>query len=153
MPSPRFELRTLARYSGFSENLSFIGGANEILCIFATFSYELNNIKRRLLFFKTLLNDFELRVNGWCDICTVLRVVPSTSVLTIRTALEDLISFGNVNYTHGRTTKLCDNFKFKNGSVECEYCVADNASKSFVIRQLFQSIRYFSEEGVDGEEL
>jgi len=50
---------------GFSESLSFIGGVNEILCIFATFSYDLNNIsKRRLLFFKKFLNDYELQVNG-----------------------------------------------------------------------------------------
>jgi len=146
---------------GFSESLSFTGGINEILCIFATFSYDLNNIskERLLLFFKKLLNDYELLVNGWCDMRTVLRGVNeftsllSTSVFTIRLALEGCISFGNVNYFHARTAKLYDTFKFKNALVECECCVADNTSKSFVSRKLFQSIRYFSEEGVDGEEL
>jgi len=166
---------------GFSENLSFIGGVNEILCIFSTFSYDMNNIsKRRLFFFKKLLNDCELRVKRWCDIRTVLRGVnqftsiPSTSVLTIRMALdltdlhtallsvcefrdnwrrEGRISFGNINYIHARTTKSYDTLKFKNALVECEYCFAADTSKSFVSRKLFQNIRYFSEEGVDDEEL
>jgi len=79
---------------GSVKTFLLLGGVNEILCIFATFSYDLNNIsKRRLLFFKTLLHDCELRDNGWCDICTVLRDVLSTSVLTIRMALEDRIFF------------------------------------------------------------
>jgi hypothetical protein len=80
---------------GFSESLSFIWSANEILCIFATFSYDLSNIsKRRLFFFKKLVNDCELRANGWCDIRTVVRgvndftSVHSTSVLKIRMALD-----------------------------------------------------------------
>ena len=143
---------------GSVKTFLLLGGVNEILCIFATFSYDLNNIsKRRLLFFKTLLHDCELRDNGWCDICTVLRDVLSTSVLTIRMALEDRIFFwgggGNVNYIHGHTPSSYDTFKFKNALVECKYSVADNTSKSFVSRQLFQSIRYFSEEGVDDEKL
>jgi len=80
---------------GFSESLSFIGGVNEILCVYSTFSYDLNNIsKRRLFFFKKLLNDCELRGNGCCDIRTVVRgvnefaSVHSTSVLTIRMTLD-----------------------------------------------------------------
>jgi len=59
----------------------------------------------------------------------------------------------NVNYIHGHTPSSYDTFKFKNALVECKYSVADNTSKSFVSRQLFQSIRYFSEEGVDDEKL
>jgi len=126
---------------GFSESLSFIGSVNEILCIFATFSYDLNNIsKRRLLFFKKLLNDYELQVNGLWDIRTVLRDVSeftpvhSTSVLTIRMTLdltdmhtallsvcefrdswrrEGRISFGNVNYIHARTAKPYGTLKLK----------------------------------------
>lgn len=166
---------------GLSESLSFTGGVNEILRIFATFSYDLNNIsKRRLFFFKKLLNDCELRVNGWCDVRTVLRGVNeftsihSTSVLTIRMALdladlhtallsvcefgdnwrkEGRISFGKVNYFHARTAKPYDTLKFKNALVECDFCVADDTNKSFVNRKLFQSVCYFSEESVDGEEL
>jgi hypothetical protein len=66
---------------------------------------------------------------------------------------EGRISFGNVNYVHARTAMPYDTLKFKNASVECEYCVADDTSKSFVSSKLFQSIRCFSEEGVDDEEL
>jgi len=66
---------------------------------------------------------------------------------------EGRISFGNVNYIHARTAKPYGTLKFKNALVECEYCVADDTSKSFVSSKLFQSIPYLSEEGVDGEEL
>jgi hypothetical protein len=66
---------------------------------------------------------------------------------------EGRISFGNVNYIHARTAKPYDTLKFKSALVECECCVADDTIKSFTSRKLFQSIRYFSNEGVDGEEL
>jgi hypothetical protein len=66
---------------------------------------------------------------------------------------EGRIYFGNVNYFHARTAKPYDTLKFKNAVVECEYCVADDTSKSSASRKLFQNIRYFSGEGVDDEEL
>jgi hypothetical protein len=66
---------------------------------------------------------------------------------------EGRISFENVNYVHALTAKPYDTLKFKNALVEYEYCVADDTSKSSANRKLFQTIRYFSEEGVDNEEL
>lgn len=80
---------------GFSESLTLIWGVSEILCIFATFSYGLNNIsKRRLFFFKKIADRLYFQVNGCCDSRTVLRGLNEftsvfyTSLLTIRMALD-----------------------------------------------------------------